>query len=273
MKRAAFLFALAIATSTAVADDQLRDAQAELKNQGFYFGEVTGKNSGEMSSSIRRFQIRNGLNVTGQINAETLAALGLGGGQPAPEIEKPAAPAPVAPKMTPQINPAPVPLSLSDDKPAERAKSRDLLVRPRERDEVESGERIPRGFPVDPAIVEPPRMIPNATYDPVTSLFRDTPYATAPRELQEDTLAAAQRILQRERLYRGEVDGYAGPMTSEAIFSFQDRYSIRPTGRLDLDTLARMNLLPRVMPAPGARPFYNPNQRRDRSVFRGVWVR
>ena len=62
-------------------------------------------------------------------------------------------------------------------------------------------------------------------------------------------------------------------MTSEAIFNFQERFALRPTGRLDMDTLARMNLLPRVMPAPGARPFYNPNQRRDRSVLRGVWVR
>ncbi len=271
MKRTAFLFAVAFLACTAVADDQTRDVQAELKNQGFYFGEVNGKMSDEMTASVRRFQIRNGLNVTGQIDAETLSALGLGSGQPAQE--KSMAPAPPEPKKSPQINPDPVPPDDAGDAPVQRSKPRDLLVRERERDGEVPSERVLRGVPVDPAVVEPPRSIPNAVYDPVSSLFRGTPYATAPRELQEDTLAAAQRILQRERLYRGEVDGFAGPMTSEAIFNFQEKYAIRPTGRLDMDTLARMNLLPRVMPAPGGRPFYNPNQRRDRSVIRGVWVR
>jgi len=271
MKRTAFLFAVALLACSAAADDRTRDAQAELKNQGFYFGEVDGKHSDEMTASVRRFQIRNGLSVTGQIDAETLAALGLGSGQPSPE--KPAPPAAPESRKSPQVNPDPVPSVEEGGAPVARNKPRDLLVRERERDGEAPAERVLRGVPVDPAVVEPPRSIPNAVYDPVSSLFRGTPYATAPRELQEDTIAAAQRILQRERLYRGDVDGFAGPMTSEAIFNFQDKYGLRPTGRLDMDTLARMNLLPRVMPAPGARPFYNPNQRRDRSVIRGVWVR
>ncbi|MEK0450562.1 MAG: putative peptidoglycan binding domain [Verrucomicrobiota bacterium] len=271
MKRTAFLFSVALLVCAAAADDRTRDVQAELKNQGFYFGEVNGKQSDEMAASVRRFQIRNGLNVTGEIDTETLAALGLGSSQPTQE--KPMAPSAPEPRKSPQVNPAPVSPNDSDDAPLLRNKSRDLLVRERDRDSETSPERVLRGVPVDPAVLEPPRSIPNAVYDPVSSLFRGTPYATAPRELQEDTIAAAQRILQRERLYRGEVDGFAGPMTSEAIFNFQERFALRPTGRLDMDTLARMNLLPRVMPAPGARPFYNPNQRRDRSVLRGVWVR
>jgi hypothetical protein len=121
--------------------------------------------------------------------------------------------------------------------------------------------------------VEPPRAIPNATYDPASSIFRGTPYETAPRELQRDTIASAQRILQRERVYSGTIDGIPGQMTSEAIFNYQEKFALNRTGRLDMDTIARMNLLPRVVPAPGARPFYNPNQRRDRTVLRGVWVR
>ena len=256
----------ALLACVAQGDDRIRDVQAELKTQGFFYGEVNGAASEEMSAAVRRFQIRNGLKVTGQADAETLGALGLAG-----EKKSPPAPAPVLEK-SPQMNPKPV-----QPDEAERPmtpKPRDLLLREREREPApESEPRILRGLQQDPAFVEPPRPIPSATFDAATVIFRGTPYATAPRELQEDTIAAAQRILQRERVYRGEVDGLAGQMTSEALFNFQEKYAMRPTGRLDLDTLARMNLLPRVAPPQGARPFYNPNQRRDRSVFRGVWMR
>ncbi len=278
MKRPAFLIAAALFAFIAQGDDRVRDIQTELKNQGFYYGELDGKATAEMSAAVRRFQIRNGLKVTGQPDDETIAALGLGGKKatppdPADAPEKPAQWEPTAPKKTPQINPRPPkPESIEDD-PAARSKPRDLLIRERERDDRDERTESPRGGPRDPSMVEPPRTIPNATYDPAASLFRGTPYATAPRELQVETISAAQRILQRERLYRGDIDGTAGPMTSEALFNFQEKYDMRRTGRLDLETLARMRLLPRVVPAPGAPPFYNPNQRRDRSVLRDQWVR
>lgn len=269
------LFTAALIACVAQADDRVRDVQAELKTQGFYYGEVDGKASDETSSAVRRFQIRNGLKVTGKVDDETLGSLGLAG----EKKQAPAAPEPpkewepAAPKKTPQVNPTPVIPDDEMERPSPN-KSRDLLLREREGDpQPQSDPRILRGLRQDPAFVEPPRPIPGATLDAATIIFRGTPYATAPRELQEDTIAAAQRILQRERMYRGEVDGFAGQMTSEALFNYQEKYAMRPTGRLDLETLARMNLLPRVVPAPGARPFYNPNQRRDRTVFGGSWVR
>lgn len=262
MKRSAFLIAAAFFVCAVQADDRIRDVQAELKSQGFYYGEADGKASDEMSAALRRFQIRNGLTVTGKADDETIEALGLGEAKPKAPAE---APAPPPMKKAPQVNPEP----LEENAPRPQTKPRDLLLREREPD----AERIERGVRPDPAVVEPPRSIPNATYDPNSSMFRGTPYAVAPRELQEDTIAAAQRILKMERIYRGEVDGSAGPMTSEALFGFQQKYSLRETGRLDLDTLAKMKLLPRVAPPQGARPFYNPNQRRDRSVQRDVWVR
>jgi len=65
---------------SAAADDQLRKVQTELKGQGFYYGDVDGQASGETTSAIRRYQIRNGLEVTGTLNPETLGALGIGSG-------------------------------------------------------------------------------------------------------------------------------------------------------------------------------------------------
>lgn len=257
-------FATAIFACLAQADDRTRDVQASLKSRGFFYGEADGKPSEVLSAATRRFQIRNGLKVTGEADEETIAALGLSSEKTPPPME----PETPTPKKTPQVNPSPV----KPSETVERSKPRDLLVRQRERfPALESDERTPRMIPNDSAVVEPPRPIPNATWDPASSLFRGTPYAVAPRELQEDTIAAAQRILQRERAYRGEVDGFAGQMTSEALFTYQEKYAMRPTGRLDLDTLTRMNLLPRVVPAQNARPFYNPNQRHDRTVFRFGW--
>jgi peptidoglycan hydrolase-like protein with peptidoglycan-binding domain len=61
------------------ADDLTRTLQQKLKDQGFYYGEVNGQNSSETSAALRRYQIRYGLRVTGQADAETLRTLGLGG--------------------------------------------------------------------------------------------------------------------------------------------------------------------------------------------------
>ena len=75
------LLIAAILVTTAFADDRLRDAQAELKSQGFFYGEVDGKDGAESSAAIRRFQIRNGLQVTGKLIGASAPApvLGTGG--------------------------------------------------------------------------------------------------------------------------------------------------------------------------------------------------
>ena len=57
------------------ADEAVRSLQQTLKTQGFYYGTVTGERTAETISAIRRYQIRNGLKVTGEINEETLHSL------------------------------------------------------------------------------------------------------------------------------------------------------------------------------------------------------
>src|SRR5213593_2340747 len=54
------------------ADQTVQSVQQALKDQGFYYGNVTGDKSAETTSAIRRYQIRNGLQVTGEIDPETL---------------------------------------------------------------------------------------------------------------------------------------------------------------------------------------------------------
>jgi peptidoglycan hydrolase-like protein with peptidoglycan-binding domain len=63
--------------STASANDNVRAVQTKLKDGGFYFGEIDGAFSSDLSAAMTRFQIRNGLQVSGQLDEETSKALGV----------------------------------------------------------------------------------------------------------------------------------------------------------------------------------------------------
>ena len=268
MKRLPFLIASALLLVPALATDQIRDVQGVLKAQGFFYGEVTGTESAETGAAIRRFQIRNGITVTGKLNTDTLAALGLAEKKtaaPAPAVQT-APPAALAQK---QINPPP-PTHPPMPKPGEPVtpmkREAGLPPDPEAKDAAQILLR--RAQPNDPAVIEPPAPLPAPVSTSFTTMFRDTPYANAPREVQVSIIRRAQSVMAARRFYRGPLDGFAGPATSEAIFIFQDDADLRRTGRLDLETLAEMKLLP--PPAPGSpllKPFYNPNRHRDRSVL------
>src|SRR5207247_6284063 len=57
------------------ADQTIQSVQQALAHQGFYYNNATGEKSAETTAAIRRYQIRNGLQVTGEINPETLRSL------------------------------------------------------------------------------------------------------------------------------------------------------------------------------------------------------
>src|SRR5437870_2896200 len=59
------------------ADQLVQSVQQALKDQGFYYGEVTGETNANLTAAIRRYQIRNGLQVSGELNSETLQSLGI----------------------------------------------------------------------------------------------------------------------------------------------------------------------------------------------------
>jgi peptidoglycan hydrolase-like protein with peptidoglycan-binding domain len=73
MKRPLLFVGLALCgVRLLAADHTIRSLQQTLKDQGFYYGTVTGDKSAETAAAIRRYQIRNGLQVTGELNEETL---------------------------------------------------------------------------------------------------------------------------------------------------------------------------------------------------------
>src|SRR6478672_677389 len=76
MKRSLLCFVVTLcAVSLVRADEAIRSLQQTLKSQGFYYGAVTGDKNAETTAAIRRYQIRNGLQVTGEINEETLRSI------------------------------------------------------------------------------------------------------------------------------------------------------------------------------------------------------
>ena len=73
MKRIVLLLLLVLGASVR-ADELTKRVQTELKELGFYYSEITGVNNAETVAALRRYQIRNGLEVTGTLNKNTLEA-------------------------------------------------------------------------------------------------------------------------------------------------------------------------------------------------------
>ena len=57
--------------------DQIKQAQAILKQRNFYSGEETGKLSAETRAGLKLYQAAEGLKVTGTLNKVTLVKLGI----------------------------------------------------------------------------------------------------------------------------------------------------------------------------------------------------
>src|ERR1043166_8963673 len=79
------------------ADQLVQTVQQTLKEQGFYYGEVTGEMNATLTAAIRRYQIRNGLQVNGQLNSETLQSLGINSSASTQPATKRPSPGPAEP--------------------------------------------------------------------------------------------------------------------------------------------------------------------------------
>ena len=59
------------------ADESVRAVQTRLKVGGYYSGEVNGVYNSDTATAVTRYQIRNGLQITGKLDAQTRHALGV----------------------------------------------------------------------------------------------------------------------------------------------------------------------------------------------------
>jgi peptidoglycan hydrolase-like protein with peptidoglycan-binding domain len=218
--------------SLARADQIVESVQQKLKDQGFYYGEITGKKDTDTTAAIRRYQIRNGLQITGEINAETQRSLGLSSQSSSTPRPRPAPTSP--PKREDLRDESPPPNNATVPAP------------PRNLDDEEDAP--------DPA---PP---PPAPRFESSGLFDGTPFQAAPPHVQRDLIISAQTFLMRQGYYREGIDGIYGPGMAFALRNYQARFGLTPTGRLDVETLALLSLLPEQQ-----RRDWRPSHRR---VFR-----
>jgi len=78
----------------------------------------------------------------------------------------------------------------------------------------------------------PPGQVQHSTGPDASQLDMD-----AVPSLNEDKVRRAQQALQTKGFDPGPIDGIIGPRTEDAIRSFQDRYGIKATAKLDNQTL------------------------------------
>jgi len=64
------------ASSDGWSEGNVREVQTKLRDAGLYFGEIDGAYSSELAAALGRYQIRNGLPITAQLDFETSKALG-----------------------------------------------------------------------------------------------------------------------------------------------------------------------------------------------------
>ena len=226
------LFLVSALPLLALADSTVQQAQEELKAQGYYFGQIDGDKNADTIAAIRRFQIRNGLPVTGELDQETLRVLHAGSSS-----------------STAATTPTPQPQNLEGS---------------------ENGtERVAPAPP--PRDLQADREQP-APAESAASIFRNTPYETAPPELQQRVIFGAQTLLRQRGFYKGESDGVFGPNLEFSLRAFQSRLGIPPNGRLDMDTLAALGLLPGQR---GRTPLEIPHRRivpSEEPPVRGEWI-
>ncbi len=58
------------------ADENVRAAQEKLRQSGFYFGDLNGVYDNQTAAAVTRYQIREGLQITGKLDGPTAQALG-----------------------------------------------------------------------------------------------------------------------------------------------------------------------------------------------------
>jgi peptidoglycan hydrolase-like protein with peptidoglycan-binding domain len=200
-----FIMAVCVA-GLARADQTTQSVQQALKTQGVYYGKVTGDKNPDTAAAIRRYQIRTGLQVTGEINPETLQSLNVSSKpNPAPSAQSASTPA-VAQSS---------PLPLDRSAPVAQNSSPQSAQSPS----------------------EPDRQLQS------TSELSGAAYTLPPGRINKRLVVAeVQRQLMSRGYYQGSVDGRSGRRTALALRAFQLQSGLPPTGQLDMSTLQTLGL-------------------------------
>jgi peptidoglycan hydrolase-like protein with peptidoglycan-binding domain len=237
MKREIVYFVVTLfVMGSAHADQTVQSVQQALKDQGFYYGNVTGEKGSETTAAVRRYQIRNGLQVTGEMDPQTLHSL--------------------------NVNSHSAASSQSTSKPAV-AQQNTNTVRPVE---------TPR---LDQNSVQQPPSAPDHQPE-MNPTFPGALYQSAsPRLNKRLVIAEVQRQLISRGYYQGRTDGSYGRRTAFAVRAFQFGSGLPPTGHLDTSTLNALGLsneqLASLQPAPRENETWMPVMKFKHGKWKVKW--
>jgi len=208
------------------ADEAIRSLQQTLKNEGFYYGAVTGDKSAETTAAIRRYQIRNGLMVTGEPNEETLRSINSGSSAVTSASKAASKPATIQPNsVRPDANAR---LSQSSPPPSQ------VTSKPAT---IQSDSILPDGNAYLSQSSPPPSLHQPDRPLQTNPLYSTGFYQSAPFRMNRRVIAGAQYQLMSRGYYRGRVDGKYGRQMAFAVREFQVSAGLPPTGRLDIGTV------------------------------------
>ena len=199
------------------ADQMIESVQQALKDQGFYYGEITGQTNANLTAAIRRYQIRNGLQVNGELNSETLQSLGINSSASAQPAAKSRG---AQPRRT---------QAWGNNLPFEETN-----------DDASTGSAFPKCAARSTSVSLQPHA-PQILLR--TGALARTPFETAPPDVQRNVIVSAQIALARRGLYHEDVNGVYGPAMEFSLRAYQARAKLPVTGRLDLQTLRRPSLV------------------------------
>jgi peptidoglycan hydrolase-like protein with peptidoglycan-binding domain len=204
MKRTIVYLVVALCVIGSVsADPTVQSVQQTLKDQGFYYGNVTGEKSAETTAAVRRYQIRNGLQVTGQLDPETLRSLNLNSNLAAPSQSAPAI-----------------------------AQQNTNTVRPDDDSRLGQNPSPPQQLPTEL----------NHQLEVNPDLSNAGVAPTPTRMSKRMVIAQVQQQLISRGYYQGRADGRHGRQTALALRAFQFGSGLTPTGHLDTSTLNALGL-------------------------------
>jgi peptidoglycan hydrolase-like protein with peptidoglycan-binding domain len=217
MKRTVIIAIAFVVAASLRADQTIQSVQQALKDQGFYYGSVTGEKNAETTAAVRRYQIRNGLQVTGEVNSEILQSLNLSGKSTAVASSQPSS----KPAVT-QSN---------SSRPDGNAS---IVGNP----PLRPPDQPDRRFDSQQSFTEPDKSAPR-------------------RVSKREVIAEVQRQLTNQGYYRERIDGRYGRRTAYALREFQFASGVPPSGRLDMTTLNALGLsdanLAYLQPEPRSR--------------------
>ena len=231
------------------ADQTTRQVQSQLQALGFYYGAVDGEPGPETDAAIRRYQIRNGLSVTGALDEETLFSLRKGG-LPSTEQKSKGNPRNVQPDVVESDREFLEEQEPQPQRAGPGSESRGTGTLDRSAPFGYDGQTVDLG----------------AVY---ANLFAGTPLERASLPTKRRVVARAQVVLRGFQFYAGEIDGIPGEMTTQAILDFQRYEALKMTGRLDELTLRELGIWRYDGRYPPDAFPLEPGRR----VYPGYWIR